>query len=59
MTDQTYIVGFIFAGLFWAGLLAVALAVYIGFQRITNNTPTPDEKRWTRDWESIEEKYNE
>ncbi len=59
LQPTTYIMIFIFAGLIWAGLLALGLTAYIAFQRITNPTPTPSERRWTRDWEEIERKFSE
>lgn len=52
MQDQTYIMIFIFAGLAWAGLLALAVALWIGFFRLI--TPTPKPTEWEKDWEAIE-----
>jgi hypothetical protein len=55
LQPNTYILLFVLFGMIWAGLALLALAVYIGIQRIvTPKPPALDERRWTRDWESIE-----
>ena len=48
----TYIMLFVLFGMIWAGLAILAL------MRIVTPKPTPDEKRWSRDWESIERDIN-
>ena len=52
LQPQTYIMIFIFAGLFWAGLMAVGVALWIGFMRLTHPEPKPTQ--WREDWEQIE-----
>jgi hypothetical protein len=46
---------FIFSGLALVGLFTIGLAVYIVVQQFHNfGKPSVDQRRWTRDWESIE-----
>ena len=52
MAPDTYILLFMFFGLAFVGLASLAIAVFIGLQRIT--TPKP-KTNWERDWEEIEE----
>jgi hypothetical protein len=55
LQPQTYIMIFIFSGLALVGLFTIGLAVYIVVQQFHNfGKPSVDQRRWTRDWESIE-----
>lgn len=56
LKPETYIVVFVFAGLVWAGLMALGVALWIGFNRLI--TPTPKPKAWSKDWESMEREDN-
>ena len=55
----TYIMLFMLFGFVWAGLAILALVVFHGVMRIVTPKPEPDDKRWTRDWESIERDINQ
>ncbi len=46
---------FILAGMVWAGLMLLVLAVFMGIRRI--RTPKPD-NRWEREWAQIERDLN-
>jgi hypothetical protein len=53
---------FIFFGLAWLGAALLGVALLLLCQYIFRPTPKPkpgpDERRWTRDWESIERELN-
>jgi multisubunit Na+/H+ antiporter MnhB subunit len=51
MQDQTYILGFIFVGLAFAGLLAIAAAAYAMYLHFKYK-PKPTE--WDKAWADIE-----
>ncbi len=55
----TYWMIFFFAGLAWIGISLIFAAGWYFFMRAINPEPTPDEKRWSRDWESIERDINQ
>ena len=58
----TYEMLFIFFGLAWLGAALLGVALLLLCQYIFRPTPKPkpgpDERRWTRDWESIERELN-
>lgn len=52
MSNQMYILIFIFAGLFWAGLITVGLVLWAGFNKLIHPEPKPTQ--WHKEWETIE-----